>query len=174
MAYPHYLMEVKMSPASASTADTFVGATLGQVVPMINAIRFNVTFNVTSVGSGIFQPLCIPHKVHRVGLRLTANHSDPVDLLFYKRLEGGATTWPTHVPGGATGELFRFMVPTVAASGKAVYKNVTGNVIVYPGETLSVAVSTIIADLRASIALLVSPVWEQPANVTSMTQTTAP
>lgn len=175
MAYPHYLIEVPMVPNSASTANTYPAATLGQNVPAALQCVFNTTYNPTTMGVGQFAPLCIPHKVHRVGVRAVANSANPYDIIFYKRQEGGSTAWPTSIPGsGATGEMFRFMVPTIAATGKAIWKNVTGNYIVYPGEQLCCTVSTVLVSLHARINLLVSPVWEELTNVTQASRTTAP
>lgn len=176
MAYPNYMMEVRMEQITVSTAAVAVptdAATGGSAMPLFGSILLNGAFSTpTSFGSGVFAPLCIPHKVHRIGVRMSANLANPIDLIFWKRIEGGATTWATDI-GNPTGEFFRMMLPTVAASGKAVYKNVTGNYIVRPGEALCAGPSTAEV-MRAVVKLLVSPVWEEGANVTSMVQTTAP
>lgn len=170
MAYPHYLIEVPMDAHSVSTA---APTTAIAVIPYHKAITLNATFvGVTNAGLGSWSPMCIPHKVHRVGVRTLANLANPQDLIFYKRIEGGATTWATSI-GNPTGEFFRMMLPTNTATGKVAFKNATGNYIVYPGEQLVVSVSTAI-DTTARISLLVSPVWEQGENVTSMYKTTAP
>lgn len=168
MSYPHYAFEVKMSPASASTANVFTAATLGQAVPASNGIVLNVVYTPTSVGAGIFAPLCVPHKIHMIGVRMGANLTDPGDLVFWKRIEGGATGWVTAAPiFNPTGIAMRMAIPTTAATGKVIYKNVTANMIVRPGEAWCVG-TTAVTDVKAAIGLLVSPVWEQPANVTGM------
>lgn len=174
MAYTHVLYEVNMEPASVSTANTPLGATLGQRQPYTIHFPLNVTYNPTVVGAGIYAPLTVPHKIHRIGVQTVANAANPFDLVFWKRQEGGATAWPTGQAGGCTGEYFRVMVPTIGATGKSIFKNPTANYIVYPGEQLSVGVSTILVSLHARVAFLVSPVWEELGNVTQASRTTAP
>lgn len=171
MSYPHYLIEIPMDGHQVSAA----APTAGTVIPYPRQISLTATYNVTTIGGGQFAPLCVPHRIHRVGVRADVNMTSPQDLIFWKRLEGGATTWgSTQAPEPQpTGEYFRFMLPTLMATGKAVFKSVTGKYIVYPGEVLCAGVSTAIAG-TARISLLCSPVWENPANVTSMYQTTAP
>lgn len=189
MAYPHYMMEVPMMALAVSTSATD-GTGGGGVMPTAAAahgippayrIALGVggaggaSYTVTNGGAGAFTPLCVPHKVHRVGVRLTANPANPQDLIFWKRIEGGATGWVTGAPiFNPTGEMFRMMLPTIGATGKAIWKNVTGNYIVRPGESLVVGVSAVLSSVDARIHLLVSPAWDEPGNVTSMSQTTAP
>lgn len=172
MAYTHVLYEVKMTPQT-QTATTVWLPTAAVAVPVYNRCALNVTYSPTGFGAGVYQPLTVPVKIHRIGIRMNTNPADPGDLIFWKRQEGGATAWPTSQAGGCTGEYFRFMYPTIAATGKVIWKNPTANYIVYPGESLCVAVSTVTA-IEVAIGLLVSPVWEELGNVTQASKTTAP
>ena len=168
MAYPHYMIEVPMDAHSVSTA---APTTAISVIPYTRAISLNATFiGVTNAGLGSWQPMCMPHKIHRVGVKVLAL-ANPQEIMFYKRIEGGATTWATDI-GNPTGVLFRMMLPTTCVTGKVAYKDVTGSYIIRPGEQLIVSASTAV-DTVARISLLVSPVPEQPANVTSMVGVTA-
>lgn len=178
MAYPYLMTEVRMAPNSVSTAGAEALATVPAAIPPGQLISLGVgavTYTPTGNGAGVWGPMIMPHKIHRIGVKMSANLANPADLIFWKKIEGGATGWVTGAPlFNPTGEFFRFTVPTTAATGKVIYKNVTGTYIVYPGELLCVGVSTVISSALVQIGLGVSPVWEQPANVTSMSQTTAP
>lgn len=168
MAYPHYLIEVKMEATYVSTAvATAVGLVpFGQRLPL----GAGLFASPTNFGAGAYVPLTVPMKIHRVGVRMDGNVANPFDLVFWKHIENGATSWATDI-GNPTGEYFRMMVPSTA--NKAAYKMVTSNYIVRPGESLRCG-ATAAQAVNAVVGLLVSPVWEQPANVTSMVQTTAP
>ena len=127
MAYPHYLIEVNMAALAVSTAATdgtggggvFPTAAPAHGIPPRDSIALGVagaTYNPTTCGAGSWAPLCFPHKVHRIGVRLTANPANPQDLVFWKRIEGGATGWATSI-GNPTGEYVRLTLPTIGATG---------------------------------------------------------
>lgn len=169
MAYPHYLIEAKMEPTYVSTV---AGATAPALLPYTQQVALGVGLYTTPTGfgAGAYAPLAAPVKVHRIGVRMNAAVANPFDLVFWKHIEGGATSWATSI-GNPTGEYFRMMLPTVI--DKVVYKDVTGTYIVRPGESLRCG-ATAAQSIQAMVGMLVSPVWEEPGNVTGMRQTTAP
>lgn len=165
MAYTHLQYSVRMDGAAVSTAADAVFPTVGSRFGSLpnGGGGLSVTYGVAGFGSHSWNPGCMPHRIVRVGVQTDANLANPQDLIFTVKPEAAS----------ATGEAFRMMLPTTTATGKTCIKTVTNYVLVRPGELLRAAVSTAISSVNAKIYLMVEPVWEEVANVTSASSPTA-
>ncbi len=157
MAYPQFLMNVRLVANSASTANTIVAPTTSARVGGPGAHNFNVTVG-DNWGSAVFDCGLMGYKVHAMGIELNADVANGFPL--YLRRRTGAATCPE-------ASLLTLNVPS-AATGPITYRYATANIIGSPGTKFFVAVSTVVADVRANTYLLVSPVPEQFVNATAM------
>jgi hypothetical protein len=150
MAYDHTKYEVQMLPVTVSGA---LATTLD--VP---------DFGATGVKAR-WAPGMTPHIIHgfAVSPLVTTALTNPVHL----SLRGDIST-----PGTAT-ELLKIVLPTTPVlAHKAWYKLATYRIQVNPGMQVHLAVTAAEAGLRSHVILAVSPVWEEPGNVTGLIATT--
>lgn len=155
MSYTNNIREIEMVP--------FIPATGGGPTANQNGLDLSQAAD-TVIGEWV--PAVVPHQVHAIGIAPRTGHvrSDPVRIGFNCDIsaQGTATRVGTIV-----------LPTTVTAAGEVVYWKPTYTVLVNPGRAFQALVTTAAtAGSYAKIGLLVSPCWEEPGNVTSMTQTT--
>jgi hypothetical protein len=109
-----------------------------------------------------YHPVFFPIKIVAAAVKTDQAGTNPINYIFSRRIAAGTPSTE-----------FIFPVPTTAATGLAVYRFVTHNCIINPGETIQCAVSTAVDASTAAAWLLIEPVWEQPGNCTGMVAATA-
>lgn len=161
MAYGHlqYSMSFVAGNVTTLTAPTAGGNPFGSH----EYFSVNVTQgNAANVGFAFIDPGLVPLKIDMIGVKMQANQAGAVN--FYVQVKGTPTMAPTTV--------MTFPVPTNAAE-KVAYRRPTANIVVYPGQTLTLGVSTVVNGWQGKAYALVSPAWEEPENVTTMYKCTA-
>ena len=151
MAYSHSKYEVVMQPVMAISAS-------GAATTVAGA-RMDATGVVANWAPGF-----VPHIIKGAAVRTSAtvNHANAVHV---------SVRADVSVPGTPT-ELFKIVLPTAGTIHKAVYKRPTYQIEVKPGMVVEANVTAAATRADGTIVLYVEPRWEEPANVTSMLQTT--
>jgi hypothetical protein len=150
MAYDHTKYEVQMLPVTPSGA---LATTLD--VPDLGATGVKARW----------APGLTPHIIHGFGVvpLSTGALSNPVHL----SLRGDISQQ------GSPTEMLKIVMPTTRTmAGSAWYKLATYRIRVDPGRQVHLAVTAAEAGVRAHVILAVSPVWEEPGNVTGLIPTT--
>ena len=143
-----------------------------EMVPFIPPSSAHPTANQNGVNlaaTGIraeWSPGVTPHTVHAIGIVPRSGHVR--DNAVHVAFDADISTQGTATRVG------KIVLPTtVTAAGEVVFWKPTYNVRILPGRVLQAAVTAAAtAGSYGKITILVSPSWEEPANVTSMTQTT--
>lgn len=146
----HYFSAVVATDAAPSVALRFPKGALWSAA---------VTYG-TANGFAYYEPGLQPQTVDMIGIRLTANQTDPVNIYVEKQFAGGAPA--------ATDLCMTFPVPTNAATGAVIYRRPTKAITVKPGEYLVLTVSTAVNAMRGCAMIMVHPTPEEPGNCTGM------
>ena len=166
MAYPHYMIEVQM------TGRAYADAVSSTPVGEWSQGGLIVGANPSTIGVAMWAPVLIPHKLHMVGMLLIDNAGVSIARDFTFRVNPSNSA---SAVGAATDNVCILGFPAggigaTAAAGavnRPIYHMVTKNVVVMPGQYVKV-LTTGAVTMAARFSLLVSPVWEQPGNVTQM------
>ena len=174
MAYVHGMHEVYLIPLQhAPTAVSFLGAGAGGI-QYYGFSATTPTGTTPSIGGvAYWEAGIIPHKVHAVAIM---THNDLATQV------AAVSTMPrfkwhqcvTHgsVTVFTASDVFMVMsLPTTVTGGamfqtKTIINYVTANVIIKPGNGVKLTMDSNIEGSYAA-KMLISPVWEQSANVTS-------
>lgn len=168
MAYVHNQFEVIMTPRQwASDGPTAAAAVNGEYA----GVYFPTAANVSTVGIAAWAPILIPHQVHAVGMLMYENGGVSITRDFTFRLNPSNSV--TAVGSASDNICVLGMTPqtaSVAAAGcnRPYYRRVTYSVIVQPGQYVKVLATGNVSGLLPRFALLVSPAWDVPENVTNM------
>ena len=150
MAYTHSKYEVEMQPMHATTfpADNEFG------------VRMTVTTAAAKWGPGF-----VPHIIRGAAILplVTTALTNDASVVFEADISVAGT--PT--------KLFNINWPTAVRAHTSIYHRPTYYIELKPGQLVQCRVTTA-ADAAASakVILYVEPRWEEPGNVTSMSQTT--
>lgn len=158
-----------MNPRSSPTVAAGVEEWQGFATPTIAA-------NPSLVGIALYAPMFYPVKVHACGVQIiSAADAGGLNNLDYTFRHNPSNT--PSAGGTASDNILVVGTPsnnwvTAAAGGdlRTVYRRVTKNVIVRPGQCVKVLATgaPTSAGFQIRCGLLVSPAWDVPENVTQM------
>lgn len=165
MAYVHNQFEVLMKSrftiSGAVTVPEWEGLCLA-----------TQALNASTIGLAYYAPMFFPVKIHACGIQVVQAGAamGNYDLTFRHNPSNSVTA-----VGAATDNILVVGTPsnnfvTAAAGGqlRTVYRRVTKNVVVSPGQCVKVLATGMVSDTLLRCGLLVSPAWDVPENVTQM------
>lgn len=166
MAYVHNQYEVLMK----SRYTPSVGGPTG--LEWEGLALATMCLNASTIGLAYYAPMFFPVKVHACGVQVVQSGAamGAYDLIFRHNPSNTVTA-----VGSATDNILTIGTTannfvTAAGNGelRTVYRRVTKNVVVYPGQCVKVLATGMVSDTALRCGLLVSPAWDVPENVTAM------
>ena len=159
MAYTHSKYEVMMLP---HTASAFVAG---------EHFTMDLTL-ATTVDLAHWAPGIVPHIIRGVGCVFTVNTTSSITVggVEFQHAKPVFTATDTATVIAA----LNFPTTLSLATTRVLYKLVTGQVIVNPGEGVRARTISTVATtgIRGQLVLYVEPKWETPTNIGTMIQST--